>query len=62
MSVSFRSHVFRCEERGQPDDREDYAQLLKAHAEVYPTGEARVSYSSSTLDWIQDALQVRRPF
>lgn len=52
------SFVLRCEKRGEPDDRADYAKLLQAHAEVYPTGEARVSYSSSTLDWIQDALQV----
>lgn len=48
----------RCEKPGEPDDREDYAKLLRAHAEVYPTGEARVSYSSSDLDWIQDALEV----
>eukprot|EP00903_Cladosiphon_okamuranus_P009961 g9449.t1 len=47
----------RCEKQGKPDNREDYAKLLKAHAEVYPTGDARVSYSSSTLDWIEDALQ-----
>ncbi len=50
--------ILRCEKRGEPDDREDYGKLLRAHAEVYPTGEARVSYSSSSLDWIQDALQV----
>ncbi|CAN0000956.1 unnamed protein product [Ectocarpus sp. 4 AP-2014] len=47
----------RCTKPGEPDDREDYAMLLRAHAEVYPTGQARVSYSSSGLDWIEDALQ-----
>lgn len=47
-----------CEVWGVAEDRKEYAELLRAHAEVYPTGEARVAYSSSTLDWIQDALQV----
>lgn len=48
-----------CEKVGVPADRDDYAYLLRKHAEVYPTGEARVGYSSSTLDWIVDALQVQ---
>lgn len=47
----------RCEKRGVADDKSRYAELLRGHAEVYPTGESRVAYSSSTLDWIQDALQ-----
>lgn len=49
----------RCKRPGVADDRSGYSELLRTHAEVYPTGEARVAYSSSTLDWIQDALQVR---
>lgn len=47
-----------CKEPGVAEERGDYARLLKAHAEVYPSGEARVAYSSSTLDWIEEALQV----
>lgn len=55
--TSGRSWV-ACAEPGKAGDKSSYADLLRKHAEVYPTGKARVAYSSSTLDWIEDALEV----
>ncbi|CAM9528344.1 unnamed protein product, partial [Choristocarpus tenellus] len=46
-----------CENWGKPNDRAKYTSLLRDHAEVYPTGAARVSYSSSSLNWIEKALR-----
>jgi endoglucanase Acf2 len=43
-------------EGGSARDNSAYAQLLREHAMVYPTGESRVGYSSATLDWITDEL------
>lgn len=48
-----------CETVGVAADREAYGELLREHASVYPTGEARVAYSSSDLSWIEHALEVR---